>query len=202
MIRLSRWSHLNVRSLWSDQRAAQIVEFAVSLPLLMVFVVGIFDFSNAYTLKHKLENAAREAARAAAAAPSNDISTATPASVSDAFQVINNYFIADGLSHCGPTTGTRSGLTWTFTATGPDCPAGGLTVIINRGYYFPQTGAAPPNNCAAQSPGSGIAVVGTCVSIQYAYQWKFSSVISVLVGSNTYASISVLTTNAVALNEN
>lgn len=199
-----RWLHSNARSLRDDQRAAQIVEFAVSLPLLIVFVVGIFDFSGAYTLKHKLSNAAREGARAAAAAPSNDLTATTPASVIDAFEVIKNYFVINGLNHCGISPGaSQSGLTWTFTANGNGCPAGGLTLVINRGYYFPPTGAAPPANCAAQAPGSGqIAVVATCVSVQYAYQWTFSRVISLLVGSNTYASISILTTNAVALNEN
>ena len=49
------------------------MEFAVALPLQVVFVVGIFDFSGAFTLKQKLTNVARDAARAAAAAPSNDL---------------------------------------------------------------------------------------------------------------------------------
>ncbi|MFZ0759119.1 MAG: TadE family protein, partial [Candidatus Sulfotelmatobacter sp.] len=57
----------------TDDRAAQIVEFALSLPLLVVFVVGIFDFSGALTLKQKLTNAAREGARVAAADPANDL---------------------------------------------------------------------------------------------------------------------------------
>ena len=39
----------------------------------MLFVVGIFDFSNAVSLKQKLTNAAREAARVAAADPANDL---------------------------------------------------------------------------------------------------------------------------------
>ena len=42
---------------------AQMVEFAVALPLLVLFVVGIFDFSGAFTLKQKLTNVARDAAR-------------------------------------------------------------------------------------------------------------------------------------------
>ena len=58
---------------WTDECAAQIVEFAVSLPLLILFVVGIFDFSNAVSLKQKLTNAARETARVAAADSANDL---------------------------------------------------------------------------------------------------------------------------------
>ncbi len=192
------------KRLWRDQRASQIAEFAVSLPLLIVFVVGIFDFSGAYTLKQKLANAAREGARAGAADPSNDMGTSTPASVSDSFQVIKNYFIANQINHCGISPGgTQAGLTWTFTASGNGCAAGGLTIIINRGYFFPQSGGQIPANCSSQSPSKAqMAVVGTCVSIQYAYQWTFSNVISLLVGSNTYAKVSILTSNAVEMNEN
>ena len=36
------------RFLSCDDHGAQLVEFAVALPLLVVFVVGIFDFSNAF----------------------------------------------------------------------------------------------------------------------------------------------------------
>ena len=61
------------RSGWRNDHAAQLVEFAVALPLLVVFVVGIFDFSNAFTIKQKLTNVARDAARAAAADPANDL---------------------------------------------------------------------------------------------------------------------------------
>ena len=78
------------------------MEFAVSLPLLVLFVVGIFDFSDAFTLKQKLTNVARDAARAAAADPSNDLqSPIPPMSVMDAFQDIDNYLLANNLSDCG-----------------------------------------------------------------------------------------------------
>ncbi len=96
---------------WAGEGAAQIVEFAVSLPLLILFVVGIFDFSNAVALKQKLTNAAREAARVAAADSANDLgnpSTAVPASVGDAFQVADNYLIADKVNDCGLSTATRA----------------------------------------------------------------------------------------------
>jgi len=128
--RLGRLAH--------DDQAAQLVEFAVSLPLLVVFVVGIFDFSNAFTLKQKLTNVARDAARAAAADPANDLQARLPASVDDAFEVIDHYLVANKINDCGiAPSGAPSGLTWTFTANGNGCPTGGLTIIVNRGYYFP-----------------------------------------------------------------
>ncbi|MGB8729537.1 MAG: TadE family protein, partial [Candidatus Sulfotelmatobacter sp.] len=69
----SVWRVRTFRRLWADDHASQIVEFALSLPLLVLFVVGIFDFSGAISLKQKLTNAAREAARVAAADPASDL---------------------------------------------------------------------------------------------------------------------------------
>ena len=98
------------------------MEFAVALPLLVVFVVGIFDFSGAFTLKQKLTNVARDAARSAAADPTNDLTlpqTAVPISVNDAAQIVDNYLIVNHLSDCGfdPSNAVAAGLTWTYTAT-------------------------------------------------------------------------------------
>src|ERR1700719_2975708 len=90
-----------------DEAASQIVEFALSLPLLVLFVVGIFDFSNAISLKQKLTNAAREAARVAAADSANDLgspSAGVPASVGDAFQAADNYLLEDKVNDCGLST--------------------------------------------------------------------------------------------------
>src|SRR5258708_8427830 len=112
---------------WRSDRASQIVEFAVSLPLLVVFVFGIFDFSGALSLKQKLTNAAREGARVAAAGPTNDLtgsSSGVPVSVSDAFQMVDNYLLSEKINDCGLTIQRPSlstGLTWVSTATN-GCP--------------------------------------------------------------------------------
>ncbi len=185
-----------------DDRAAQLVEFAVSLPLLVVFVVGIFDFSGAFTLKQKLTNVARDAARAAAAGPASDLSNPAPVSVSDAFQMIDNYLIANHLSDCGITlSGSPVKLKWTSTGAGGGCPPGGLKIIINRGYSFPITGATlPPSDCDPQAPGGQETLIGTCVSIQYAYPWRFGRAASLLGQSTTLPA--TITAIGVALNEN
>jgi len=194
-----------LRRAWRNDHAAQIVEFAVSLPLLVLFVVGIFDFSSAFTLKQKLTNAARDAARTAAADPANDLANPTnplPASVSDAFQEVDNYLLANKVNDCGITASSVPVLlTWTFTANGNGCPAGGITVIINRGYVLPASGTTtlPTVGCAPPSVRNQTAIVSTCVSIQYAYQWTFGRVAG-LFGNNTLpATISAV---AVAMNEN
>src|SRR5208283_4227082 len=117
-----------------DDHGAQIVEFAVALPLLVVFVVGIFDFSGAFTLKQKLTNAARDAARAAAADPISDLGATLPVSANDAFYTIDNYLLANQINDCGITPGGSVSVTgppsWTFVASGSPlngCPAAGLT---------------------------------------------------------------------------
>ena len=192
-----------------DERAAQLAEFAIALPLLVFFVVGIFDFSSAFTLKQKLTNIARDAARTAAGEPANDLvlpSTASsePVSVLDAFQLIDNYFVANNLSDCGvQATGAPAGLTWTFTSTGNGCVSPGITITINRGYYMPSTGAALPSVTCTSPGASGpasLTVVATCVSIQYAYPWRFGRVANLLgTGDVLPTQISGI---AIALNEN
>ncbi|HUJ94963.1 MAG TPA: TadE family protein, partial [Terriglobales bacterium] len=53
---------------------AEIVEFVVSLPLIMVTVVGIFDFGTAFVVRQKISNAALQGARVAANQPMTDLS--------------------------------------------------------------------------------------------------------------------------------
>jgi len=193
-----------------DDHATQLVEFAVALPLLVFFVVGIFDFSNAYTFKQKLTNIARDAARVAAADPANDVqpSTVAPASVIDAFLDVDNYLLANNINDCGisGSTPSPSALTWTYTASGNGCPTGGLKIIINRGYYFPAAAATQPasENCQQTlALGGGptqTVIIGTCVSVQYGYQWRFGSV-ATLIGGTTALPMSISAT-AVAMNEN
>lgn len=193
---------------WHDERAAQIVEFAVALPLLVVFVVGIFDFSGAFTLRQKLTNVARDAARAAASGPASDIpqpSAPVPASVSDAFQLIDNYLAANKINDCGITAGSAVPTlpaTWTYSSNSNGCHGTGLIITINRAYFFPQNGVvqAPTVNCSPQPTGSQATVIATCVSVQYAYQWKFGKVASLL-GSTTGLPSSI-TAISVAVNEN
>jgi Flp pilus assembly protein TadG len=184
------------RRLWADDCASQIVEFALSLPLLVLFVVGIFDFSGAISLKQKVTNAAREAARVAAADPANDLgSSVQPASVLDAFYVVDNYLISEKLNDCGLSgtlpTQTAGTLTWVSTVSG--CPGGGpsgtLTLTINRGCVKTQA-----------ISGNTVNLVGTCVTILYPYKWQYSSVTGLL--GITFIGPTGITTTASAFNEN
>ncbi|MFZ0760913.1 MAG: hypothetical protein WAM69_13280, partial [Candidatus Sulfotelmatobacter sp.] len=122
------------------------------------------------------------------------------------FYVVDNYLKSEQIKDCGLSTATPASagtLTWSYSATGNGCPGPGVTFTINRGYYFPITGgSAPSSSCSPQAPGGQTALIGTCVSIKYGYKWRFNSVITLLVPSATYASITSITTAATAFNEN
>jgi hypothetical protein len=181
-----------------DEGAAQIAEFAISLPLLVVFVVGIFDFSGALTLKQKLTNAAREGARVAAADPANDLgngSSVPPVSVSDAFYVVDDYLLSQNINDCGlKSVEPSSAGNFIWKSTTPGCPGGpssSLLLTINRGCITSQMIGTVQTD-----------LIDTCVTIQYPYKWRFNSVITLLVPNTTYASVSYITATATAFNEN
>ncbi len=194
------WSSAAARRIWAEDSASQIVEFALSVPLLVLFVVGIFDFSGALSLKHKLTNAAREGARVAAADPANDLakfSTTVPVSVSDAAQVVDNYLLSEKINDCGlntPTwTNAAGSLIWTAKGTGClSVSTTGLLVTIDRGCVSPQT----------MTLGGGtqtVYLVGTCVTIAYPYVWQFTSAAGLFSG---FTGPTNITTMAKAFNEN
>ncbi len=164
-----------------EQDGAELVEFAISLPLLVVFVVGIYDFGAAFTLKQKLGNITLEAARIAASQPMNDLSNSTscgsgsaPASVCEIRNIVASDLVqnhADGNCPLTSATVTSSALDWTFTASG-------CTLEINRGFVI--------SGVALQSPFStDYKMEATQVKLTYPYQWQFGHVIGLLVpGAN------------------
>lgn len=198
MPRLSlRWGTA-LQQACGDDHASQIAEFALSLPLLVLFVVGIFDFSGALTLKQKLTNAAREGARVAAADPANDLASpppsGVPVSVDDAYQLVDYYLVSEKINDCGLSaakpTQTSGTLKWISTTAG--CPGGpGIPVqlTIDRGCTTAQTSGQTTTYA-----------VDTCVTILYPYNWRFTGV-SGLFGGKFTPPIGI-TTTAVAFNEN
>src|SRR5271163_119635 len=92
-------SHWRAFGLLRDERGAALMEFAITLPLLVVFVVGIYDFSGAYNQKQKIEQAAQEGAIVAGAQPMSDIqvSNANPESLQPVVTAIFNSLSGNGL---------------------------------------------------------------------------------------------------------
>jgi Flp pilus assembly protein TadG len=185
----------------SDARGSQIVELAVTLPLLVVFAVGIFDFGNAFGVKLKVANAAREGARIASVQPSSDLSNpnssgcVAPQSICNVRDAVSHYLTAAKLKDCGLSTAnspSNTGLSWTFTSSGT-C-GGTLTLIINRGATYTASLGTPYS--------STLTVEATSVQLQYPYNWQFNSVVVLLVPGASYSSSSLLTSTAVMQNLN
>ncbi len=182
------------RQLAADARGAQILELAVVLPLLVVFVVAIYDFGQAFNTKEKLNFTVRDAARFGSTQPTNDLNPLSPPplSVTAIRDLVDADLLAAGLNDCGlglsPITPAGT-VVWTATGT---CPSSAtLTLTIDRGFVIP-----PAAN--ASQP---VQQISTHIDLQYPYQWQFSSVIQLLVPSATYAGITTLDTDAFAANQ-
>jgi Flp pilus assembly protein TadG len=151
----------------------QIVELALVLPLLMILLVGIFDFGNAFNLKQKLTSAARAAARFGSDSPTNDLNAGgTPTSITSIRNLVDDYLVAANMNDCGlvRTVGAQSPpqLEWTYSAAGNGCP-GTLTLTIDRSNAVPATVGGQP-----------VQVISTHIRISYPYQWQFGSVFSLV----------------------
>jgi Flp pilus assembly protein TadG len=184
-----------------DARASQIVEFAVALPLLVVFLVGIFDFGNAFSVKHKVATAAREGARFASNQPTSDLSSATAGTTGSPEAIatlVGNYLLANKVNDCGLSnvalqTVSQSGLTWTYTASSNGC-AGTLTLTVERGYTY-VTGVS-------ELYPSGVNVEATRITLSYPYKWEFASIYQFLVPGGGFAGVSQISSAAVMQNLN
>jgi hypothetical protein len=190
---------LNAKALLHSVEGSQIVEFAVSLPLLMVLIVGIFDFGSAFTVKLKVSNAALEGARIASSLPSADLSLAEPPSLDSVVSVVDNALSRANVNECAlfpimnPPAHAAGTLIWTYTANGNGCP-GTLTLIIDRGFTYTAGLANPfPANYTVEA---------TRVKISYPYKWQFNNVIKLMVPGATYAANTLITSTAVMQNLN
>jgi hypothetical protein len=180
-----------------DARGSALLEFAIVLPLLVVFVVGIYDFSGAFNQKQKVEQAAQEGAIIAGAQPTTDIAP-TPGSDPDSLHpvvtAVFNSLVGSGVVPSGTCTppGTASGpagLAWTYTISG--CSSAyatdNLVITINRGWV---STPGPP------------ASVGSSVQVSYPYHWRFNSVIQLLFpGPSGYAATTQVTESATVHNQ-
>ena len=177
--------------------AAAIIEFAVALPLLVVLVIGIFDFGGAFNLKQELNNAVREGAGFGASQPTNDLfNTGTPPSVDAVRYLVASYLQAMRVKDCGLAAmsappSQSAPMTWRYSTTGT-C-ASELILTIARPCISP--------SCPAITGDTNVYMPDTFVQISYPYQWHFNNVIQLLVPGAHYTLTSI-TTNATAANIN
>jgi Flp pilus assembly protein TadG len=167
-----------VDGLLFDVQGAAILEFAIALPLLVFFVVGIYDFSGARNQKQKIEQAAQEGAIVAGSQPTSDIQTtnASPNSLQAVVAAVFNSLAGNGVlpnanqGTCIPpgTVGAVNGLTWTYTISGCNSAYttnNDLTIAINRA----SVSSAPPS------------VVCTVVTVSYPFYWQSYGVIQAII---------------------
>jgi Flp pilus assembly protein TadG len=174
----------------TEDRGAQILELAVALPLLVVFVVGIYDFSQAFNTKEKLNFAARDGARLGSTQPTNDLSQSTPLSVVAIRDLVDADLLAAGINDCGLGSIIQTGtLIWTATGACPNSST--FTLTIDRGFVVP----------AAATASQPVQQISTHVDLQYPYKWQFSGAIRLVVPSATYAGVTVIETDALAANQ-
>lgn len=188
-----------------ESSGAELLEFALALPLLLVLVIGIIDFARAYNTKHVMSNASREAARIMASTPLTDSScpsgwqasspgTGIPCAVQTAANSVGNYLTGAGLTTgacllSAPAAYTPSGtsiLEWTYTCSVVQNE--NVTLVIDKSYTVPNGAGGYP-------------VSATKVTLSYPYTFMFGNIIGLLVkGATGPTGLEFLTTNAVMPN--
>jgi hypothetical protein len=193
-----------------------ILEFAISLPLLVVFVVGIYDFSGAFNQKQKIEQAAQEGAIIAAAQPTSDLTATTasaasgPASLQTVVVAVFNSLAGSGVlpqaneGGCSPSQAhmSQANFTWTYNISGcsgllPDSNRGcmsdqnnNLWIVINRAWV-----PTVPSGSTATLP------IGTSVTVAYDYHWRFNSAIQLLFPDAGYKPKTCISETSTVLNQ-
>jgi Flp pilus assembly protein TadG len=177
-----RIPHCRAALLLQETRGQALLEFAITLPLLVVFIVGIYDFSGAFNQKQKIAQAAQEGAIIAGAQPMNDILTSgssaptNPTSLLPVVTAVFNSLVGSRVlssgttcvppgSVSGPGAGL-AGLTWTYTMSGATVPAttssspltvDGLVVTAARVPPGRQSLSGPPSPYPIHINGSSTA---------------------------------------------
>jgi len=185
---VSRWMAADWSRMLGDCRGAQLVEFAIGLPILLVMAVAVSQFSGSYNLKQILNNAAREGARTAAGeyADYGTLSNCANGScVAAAVESVSNYLQNAGVNpQCTfSTTGSSVGsFAWQFTASGTGCA--GATLKIEQRVPV----------------GSGPTIGVARVTLTYPNQYTMGTLLSFLASGSTTTLPTTLTTDAIMPN--
>ncbi|HXH49217.1 MAG TPA: TadE family protein [Terriglobia bacterium] len=144
-----------------ETEGAELLEFALALPMILVMVAGLLDFARAYNIKQKLANAVREGARYQSN-ETGDLNSSTPSTVPTLRDEvvtyltnaggINTSFIGTTLSYTGPPTCTG---TWYTTRGGVN-----YGLMVERCVKVPDTA-------------NSTTILSTRVTLYYPYDWTF-----------------------------
>ena len=178
------------RAFLRGAEGAQLLEFALVLPMLLVIVFGAADFGAAWALKDKLSNAARDAARIAAS-QTNDLNGGgtPPASVTALRDVVANYLTNAKVTTCPdsaatPWTVASAGtLAWQYTSSSTGC--GAFLLKIERGYTFVSGTTTIP---------------ATRVTLTYPFTWNIGRLMKLMIPASTLGNSVNITTAVVMQN--
>jgi TadE-like protein len=173
-----------------ETEAAELLEFALALPMILAMVAGLLDFSRAYNIKQKLANAAREGARVEATAPGIEITNSSPPSLptlrDDVVTYLNNAKLSTSFigttSTYDPTSCTG---TW-YTTRGTSTTKYGLKV----------------ERCVQVFDSTGVPIQSTRITLYYPYDWTFGfdHIIKLLIPSSTFTGPIMIETDATISN--
>ena len=82
-----------MRTRLHNERGAALLETAITIPIILLIAVGIFEFGRAYQTQQVLTNAAREGARTAVLPDATDAQVTT---------IVRNYLTSGGLKAVNP----------------------------------------------------------------------------------------------------
>lgn len=180
-----------------ETEAAELLEFALALPIILVMVAGLLDFSQAYNIKQKLANAAREGARVGSSESMTDTTTTNPGSVQDIYDDVTTYLRDAGVN----TSFIGTTMSWT------PCP-GSCTAT----YYTTRGGASYGLKIERNvqvtytdpTTANLVAVSSTRVTLYYPYDWTFgfNQIIKLLVPNSTFTNPVRIATDAMMANPN
>ena len=164
-----------------DTEAAELLEFALALPLILVMVVGLLDFAHAYNIKQKLANAAREGARLGGSEITSDLTNANcsgiamPCSVVAIRDDVTTYLRDSGVDMKFLTGTTDNWDSTNFVAT---FLKNGYGLKIERYVQVSVTETTGPTT-----------VPSTRVTLSYPYDWTFgfNKIIKLLLPSSTFS---------------
>jgi Flp pilus assembly protein TadG len=173
-----------LRRAWQDCSAAEIAEAAFVLPLLFMFILGIFQFGRVFLVYSTMQRAAEEGARAAAgfSCATCGVAPLTAAQVATNIvgPILQNAHV-DATLLAVPTTPARNSCTGVPVTC--DLLGTGATpkICVQRNVVL--------NLNAGNVATSGSPVCGTAVSMVYPYNFTLPSVSSTApyVSQQTYA---------------
>jgi Flp pilus assembly protein TadG len=150
---------------------SELLEFVIAVPLLLLLVIGAWDFGAAFVLKQKLTNAAREGARIVASVPSNTVDAngnacSPPCNIQAGVNAVVQYLKSANLDASCIYSATPSSATplngWVYSC------GNGIRLEIDRGIVSPNL-VEPYDNVTL--PSGTVAVGETVVTLTYPFTW-------------------------------